>query len=140
MIFSYGFQHMDLPVLPNQQGLKDISSEWILDIVWMTYQEWWMIGTDSKRVVRELSMWYGDEDSLLRIIIVSYLKPYNRWLLSNRNIIISNRLEYLKLYNWMQIICMRYEYLISYKCVQKTFKKDLYKKCTIYTCTMNMIL
>ena len=33
---------------------------------------------------------------------------------------VSIRLEYLKLYNCVQIICIREEYLISYNCVQKS--------------------
>ena len=54
------------------------------------------------------------------------------------HIIISIRQEYLKPYNCVQIICIRWKYLISYNYIQKTFKKQLHKKCK-YEWTMNVI-
>ena len=44
-----------------------ISSEWILDAVWRTNQEWWPIGTDSKWVSRKsiLSAWVDEEEDFL---------------------------------------------------------------------------
>ena len=46
--------------------------------------------------------------------------------LVKQKLMICIRWEYLKPYNCVQIICIKEEYLISY-CVQKTLKKQLQK-------------
>ena len=48
MMFFYGRQHMDVPVLADQQELIYVSSVQTQDVIWKTYQERWMIETNSK--------------------------------------------------------------------------------------------
>ena len=40
---------MDMQMLADPQKLTYISYEQTLDLIWMTYQEQWMIGTDGER-------------------------------------------------------------------------------------------
>ena len=40
---THGFVHVGQP------AKTYINSVWTLDVVWRTYQEWWIIGIDSKR-------------------------------------------------------------------------------------------
>ena len=47
--FSYGPQHMDVPVLTDQQELIYISFVRTLDTTWKICREQWMIGTDGER-------------------------------------------------------------------------------------------
>ena len=48
-----GLLHMDTPVLGDQWKLMFITSVQTLDAIKGTCQEWWLIGMDSKRVLKE---------------------------------------------------------------------------------------
>ena len=52
-MFSYRLQHMDTPVLADQQKLTFISSVWTLDALLSTFQWQWSIGMGGKRELRE---------------------------------------------------------------------------------------
>ena len=62
-LFHYGLLHLDIPELADLQRLKYINSEWTLGVVQRTCQEWWMIGTDDERDLRDsmLSAWHDDD-------------------------------------------------------------------------------
>ena len=63
MIFNRP-QHMDMPVLTDQQELIYISSVQTQDIVWKTCQEQWMKEIDGEKEPRKSMFvaWTGDDD------------------------------------------------------------------------------
>ena len=67
-MFFYVPLHMDVPVLADQQEPIYISSVQTQDVVWKTYQERWMIGTDGKRESgkSKLAAWLDDDDDIYK--------------------------------------------------------------------------
>ena len=56
MTFFYGPLHVNVPVLVDKQELIYIISVRTQDVLWITCQEWWMIGTDGERESRKFTV------------------------------------------------------------------------------------
>ena len=62
--FSHGLEHMDTSALADLEKFTFISSVWSLDAIERIYWEWWQIGMDGVRELREsiLLACHNDDD------------------------------------------------------------------------------